>query len=113
VLPRLTPRAATELFLTGDLFDGVVAERIGLVTKAVPAEELDEVVDRYVQSLLRGAPQALAEAKRLARRGAPTSIRAELADLTELSVRFFTSDDGREGVRAFAERRDPAWVKTS
>jgi methylglutaconyl-CoA hydratase len=113
VLPRLTPRAATELFLTGDPFDGVVAERIGLVTKAVPAEELDEVVDRYTQSLLRGAPLALAEAKRLARRGAPASIRAELTELTELSVRFFTSDDGREGVRAFVERRDPSWVTTS
>jgi methylglutaconyl-CoA hydratase len=113
VLPRLTPRAATELFLTGDQFDGATAERIGLVTKAVPADELDTTVNHYTESLLRGAPQALGEAKRLARRGASRSIRSELAELTELSVRFFTSDEGREGVRSFAERRDPSWVTPS
>jgi methylglutaconyl-CoA hydratase len=113
VLPRLTPRAATELFLTGDQFDGAAAERIGLVTKAVPQAELDNTVRRYTESLLRGAPQALAEAKRLVRRSAPGSIQAQLAELTELSVRFFTSDEGREGVRSFAEKRDPAWVTES
>jgi methylglutaconyl-CoA hydratase len=109
VLPRLGNRAAAELFLTGDTFDGARAAAIGLVTAAVPAGELDAAVAAYTASLVRGAPLALAETKRLLRSsGRP--IREELAELTELSVRFFTSDDGREGIRAFAEKRDARWV---
>ncbi len=110
VLRRLPSRAATELFLTGEPFDAVRAADIGLVTRAVPAADLDEVVQRYVASLLRGGPQALVAAKTLTRRPLSAHIRDDLADLTELSVRFFTSDEGREGVRALAEKRDPAWV---
>jgi methylglutaconyl-CoA hydratase len=109
VLPRLTPRAAAELYLTGDTFDGVRAAQIGLVTRAVPADELDATVASYTESLLRGAPGALATAKRLARRVPDGAIRGELAELTEMSVRFFTSDEGREGVLSFVERRPPSW----
>jgi methylglutaconyl-CoA hydratase len=110
VLPRLTPRAAAELFLTGDTFDGVRAAQIGLVTVAVPADELDATVARYTASLLLGAPGALATAKTLARGGSAGSLRAELAELTELSVRFFSSAEGREGVLSFVEKRHPSWT---
>jgi methylglutaconyl-CoA hydratase len=113
VLPRLAPRAAAELFLTGDTFDGTRAAAIGLVTKAVAAGELDATVARCVQSLVRGAPGALAAAKVLARRDRSASIRDDLAELTELSVQFFTSAEGREGVMSFMEKRAPAWVPTS
>jgi len=110
VLPRLAPRAAAELFLTGDPFTGARAAEVGLLTAAVPAERLDEVVAGYVASLVRGAPQALAATKELLRRGATRSIQDELAELTTTSVRFFTSPEGREGVTSFVEKRDPAWV---
>ena len=112
VLPRLSPRSAAELFLTGDTFDGVRAAAVGLVTAAVPADELDATVDAYVRSLVRGAPTALGATKRLLRRGSGP-IRDELAELSRLSVGFFTSAEGREGVAAFAERRDPSWVPGS
>ena len=110
VLPRLSARAAAELYLTGDTFDGIRAAQVGLVTAAVPAAELDETVNRYAQSLVRGAPTALAAAKELLRHPPTGPIRTQLAELTETSVAFFTSAEGREGVRAFAEKRDPAWV---
>jgi methylglutaconyl-CoA hydratase len=110
VVPRLTQRAATELFLTGEAFDGARAERIGLVTAAVPAAELDAVVTRYTTSLLRGAPGALATAKSLARRVSGPSFADDLAVLTKMSAGFFASAEGREGLRAFAEKRDPSWV---
>lgn len=109
VLPRLTPRAAAELFLTGDTFDGVRAAQIGLVTAAVPADEVDQAVTQYVASLVLGAPAALAATKRLLRPQAPP-IADELAELSTLSARFFTSADGLEGMAAFAGRRPPAWV---
>jgi methylglutaconyl-CoA hydratase len=108
VLPRLAPRAAAELYLTGERFDGRRAAEIGLVNQAVPAADLDEVVTRYTEALLQGAPKALAGAKRLLNSG--TDVREALVALTALSVDFFTSDEGREGVAAFRERRSPNWV---
>jgi methylglutaconyl-CoA hydratase len=109
VLPRLTSRAAAELFLTGDVFDGTRAAQVGLVTAAVPASELDATVTRYVDGLLRAAPGALAGTKALLRRRT-AALRDELAELTALSVRYFHSDEGIEGVAAFRGKRDPNWV---
>src|SRR3954447_15292897 len=65
VLPRLAARAAAELYLTGDVFDGPRAEAIGLVTAAVPASSLDKTVARYRDALVRGGPLALAGTKQL------------------------------------------------
>ncbi|WP_216592930.1 enoyl-CoA hydratase-related protein [Verrucosispora sioxanthis] len=110
VLPHLTTRAAAELYLTGDTFDGRRAAEIGLVTAAVPTEELDAAVRRYCDSLVRGAPAALAGAKRLLRRPPAVDLRAELAELAELSTAYFLSADGVEGVTAFREKRAPRWV---
>jgi len=113
VLRRLTPRAAAELYLTGEVFDGARAAAAGLVTAAVSAEHLDAAVARLVASLVRGAPTALAATKQLLRRRPPDSIHDELVGLAELSARFFASAEGREGIAAFAEKRDPSWVPQS
>ncbi|WP_428964016.1 enoyl-CoA hydratase-related protein [Micromonospora fluostatini] len=110
VLPRLLPRAAAELYLTGDTFDGRRAAGIGLVTTAVPAAELDATVARYCASLVRGAPGALAGAKELLRRPAATDLRDEIAALAALSTGYFLSAEGREGVQAFREKRDASWA---
>ncbi|MEV4493528.1 enoyl-CoA hydratase-related protein [Micromonospora coxensis] len=110
VLPRLHPRAAAELYLTGDTFDGRRAAEVGLVTAAVPTDELDEAVGRYCASLVRGAPKALAGAKDLLRRPPATDLRAEIAGLSAISTGYFLSDEGREGVLAFREKRNAAWV---
>jgi methylglutaconyl-CoA hydratase len=108
VLPRLSGRDAAELFLTGATFDGVRAGRFGLVNAAVPAAQLDATVDGYVADLLRAAPGALAGTKTLLRD--VTTMREELLSLTRLSLQYFTSAEGREGVQAFREKRDPAWI---
>ncbi|KIR60584.1 MULTISPECIES: enoyl-CoA hydratase-related protein [Micromonospora] len=112
VLPRLAPRAAAELYLTGDTFDGRRAAEIGLVTSAVPADALDAAVARACASLVRGAPNALAGAKELLRRPPAADLRAGVAELAALSTGFFLSDEGREGVLAFREKRDASWVPT-
>ena len=106
VLPRLSSRAAAELYLTGNTFDGTRAAAVGLVTAAVAAAELDTTVDSYVKALIRGAPGALAGTKELLRGGRGL----DTAALTETSVRYFTSPEAREGIAAFREKRDPAWV---
>ncbi len=110
VLRRMQPRAATELYLTGDVFDGRRAAEAGLVTAAAPAEALDATVAAYCDALIRGGPAALAGAKQLLRRSPNPDIRADIAELSELSARYFRSDEGREGVAARRERRDPTWL---
>jgi methylglutaconyl-CoA hydratase len=108
VLPRLSGRDAAELFLTGATFDGVRAARAGLVNAAVPAAQLDATVDGYVADLLRAAPGALAGTKALLLDA--TTMRENLTRLTALSLQYFTSAEGREGMQAFREKRDPAWI---
>lgn len=110
VLPRLSPRAAAELYLTGDVFDGARAAEIGLVTSAVPAEGLDAAVAGYCAALVRGGPLALAGTKQLLRRTPLDGIRADLADLSARSAGYFKSAEGREGVAAFREKRPASWV---
>jgi methylglutaconyl-CoA hydratase len=110
VLPRLLPRAAHELFLTGETFDGSRAVRIGLVNSAVPAFDLEAEVARYVEMLRLGAPGALAATKQMLRRERPAGLAAQFTEMQELSARFFAGEEGQEGMRAFAEKRKPAWA---
>src|SRR5262249_41207692 len=89
VLPRLAPRAAQELFLTGDVFDAERAAQIGLITAAVDAERLDAEVDRYVHALALGGPNALAATKELLIGPRPATPSAGFPAMNELSARFF------------------------
>ena len=113
VLPRLAPRAAAELYLTGDVFDGPRAEAIGLVTAAVAADTLDARIAAYCDSLVRGGPLALAGAKQLLRRTPEPTVRSELAELSTRSAGYFKSAEGQEGVAAFREKRPASWVPIS
>jgi methylglutaconyl-CoA hydratase len=110
VLPRLAPRAAAELYLTGSTFDGRRAAEIGLVTAAVGTDALDSTVAGYCDALVRGGPQALAGTKQLLRRHPAESIRADLSELGARSAGYFRSDEGREGVTAFRQKRPASWV---
>ncbi len=110
VLPRMYPRAAAELMLTGDTFDGVRAERAGLVSAAVPAADLDAAVEARLSSLRLAAPAALAGTKALLRAAAGSSPREVLPELAAQSVSYFRSIDGIEGMLAFRDKRPPAWA---
>ena len=108
-LRRLDPRAAAEYFLTGEVFDAHRAVEIGLLTRAVPADELDTAVAHYADMLRRGAPEALAITKRLVREVPALPFDEALRRMTALSAERFTSAEGQEGIRAFREKRDPSW----
>jgi methylglutaconyl-CoA hydratase len=110
VLRRLTPRAAAELYLTGDVFDGRRAAQIGLVTAAAPAQALDATVAVYCDALVRGGPNAVAGTKDLLRRPLAATVREDLMKLSALSVGYFHSEEGREGVQAYREKRPANWV---
>ncbi|MDQ3992745.1 MAG: enoyl-CoA hydratase-related protein [Actinomycetota bacterium] len=100
VLPRIEA-AARRYFLTGERFDAQAALRIGLVSEV--AADLDAAVERVVGELVAAGPNATRAAKRLIREGPRGTATVELA------ARLRTSDEGQEGLRAFLERRDPAW----
>ncbi len=103
-------RDAQELLLTGER---VTAERVleaGLVTSVVEPDALDAAVAGYVDQLRRGGPEAVRMTKELLRR-IPAMPRQEgFAWAAEVSAGLFTSDEAREGMSAFLEKRNPPWV---
>jgi len=109
-LRRMDQRAAAEYFLTGEVFDARRAQEIGLISRAVPAGELDAAVGHYTGMLLRGAPEALAIAKTLPRVVPALDVEEGLTRMAELSAERFGSDEAKEGIAAFLEKRHPWWL---
>jgi methylglutaconyl-CoA hydratase len=109
VLPKIGAAWARALFLTGERFDADLAVRIGLVHWVVEPDQLDQTVRQKVEELLGGGPRAVREAKALvAGLGSrdPTTWRTYTAErIAELRA----SPEGQEGLRAFLEKRRPAW----
>jgi enoyl-CoA hydratase/carnithine racemase len=105
VVPRLTSRAAAETFLTGRTFDAAEAAEMGLVTRAVPAEELDDVVIEVCSELKKAHPQGLRETKALLARDLVARIESQADDMAALSARLFGSDEAREAMTAFLNRK--------
>ncbi|MFD7814780.1 enoyl-CoA hydratase family protein [Streptomyces sp. NPDC059785] len=110
LLPRLDPRAAARYYLTGERFDAEEAARIGLLTVAATSTGIDAALEPVLDGLRRSSPQALAETKRLLTAIVLETFDRDAAALTALSARLFASAEAREGMTAFLERRDPAWV---
>ncbi|MFP8904353.1 enoyl-CoA hydratase family protein [Streptomyces atacamensis] len=109
LLPRLDARAAGRYYLTGERFGAAEAARIGLVT--IAAEDVDAALEPVLDGLRRGSPQGLAESKRLVTAEVLRVFDRDTDSLAELSARLFASDEAREGMSAFLERRDPRWVR--
>ncbi|MCX5132509.1 enoyl-CoA hydratase family protein [Streptomyces sp. NBC_00340] len=108
LLPRCDPRVLARYYLTGERFDGAEAVRAGLLTAA--GDEVDAVLAPLLDGLRRSSPQGLAETKALLTAKVLEAFDRDAADLTALSARLFSSGEAREGMSAFLERRDPAWV---
>ncbi|KOX03524.1 enoyl-CoA hydratase family protein [Streptomyces sp. NRRL B-3648] len=108
VIPRADPRALGRYYLTGERFGPAEAVTLGLLTTA--ADDVDTALAPVLDGLRRSAPQALAETKRLLTARVLETFDRDAAELTALSARLFASPQAREGMTAFLERRDAAWV---
>ena len=102
---RMTPRAAALTTLGGEVFTGAQAAEYGLVTRAVPADALDDEVTALCAQLATGAAQGLRESKRILNADLVRRIDAQGDEMAELSARLFASDEAREAMTAFLNRR--------
>lgn len=109
VLPRLGDRAASRLFLTGETIDAEAAARLGVVSQA--ADDTGAAVGELAAALRAASPQGLRESKTLVNHGLLERIDAEAERVIEQSARLFASDEAREGMRAFLEKRPPRWAR--
>jgi methylglutaconyl-CoA hydratase len=111
VLRAMGAHIARRYFLTAEKFPAAEAYRIGLVHDITPPEELDGKINEILGALMLTSANAVTEAKRLVRDLAGRTIDDTLiADTAKRIADIRTSDDGREGVRSFLDKRKPRWV---
>ncbi len=109
-LPRLVGLGrATDLMMTGRTVDAAEAQAIGLVSRTVPEAQLDAAVQALAGELAVGAPRTLAYTKRAIRRSVDADMTSEFDFETFVQVQCLQSEDHREGVAAFRERRAPVF----
>ena len=105
LLPALAPRAASDVFLTGRTFDAAEAERIGLITRAVPDDELAAGVRRRSRRPRPGLPAGPPRDQGRLNHDLIARIDALGEEMSALSARLFGSDEAREAMLAFLETR--------
>ena len=107
-LPRLLGWAkACEISMLGDPLDGTAAEGYGLVNKAVPADDLEAVATVWAEKIANNAPLAITEMKRLFRHGLTQDFESHSHHVLISILNLFKSEDFREGVQSFVEKRPP------
>ncbi len=110
-LPRLlTPNKVCELFFLGEAIDASEAARLSLVNQVVAPEDLEAATQHLAERLRAAPPIALAAAKQAVYASQAADLDEMLRYETEAQLRCFESEDGREGVRAFIEKRDPMFT---
>lgn len=110
VIRTIGPGAARALFTSGRRVDAHEALTLGLVHRVVPADGLDDAVREAVDAFLAGGPQAIAASKRLIRDATAT---LHLPDLGQRITAARMSEEGREGLDAFLEKRPPSWAPSN
>ena len=110
VVRKIGESHARVLFVTGERFSATRAREIGLVHTVVKAEELDAAVEKTLNELLRGGPQALRACKQLALNVGHMEHDSARKYTAEVIATLRVSAEGQEGLRSFLEKRDPNWV---
>lgn len=107
-LGRMTERAVSRFYLTGETFGADAAAAAGLITAA--PDELDAELAAVLDALRACSPQGLAETKPLTSRTARAAFEERAEQVQEQSARLFASEEAREGMSAFLQKRPPRWV---
>jgi methylglutaconyl-CoA hydratase len=110
VIPKLGIQNTMWLFLTGERFDARRAVDLGLIHRAVPADDLDKTIDEVVGMIRLGGPNAIREAKQLVRRIPELSMDDGFRYTAKKIGELFASAEAAEGMSAFVEKRKPSWA---
>jgi enoyl-CoA hydratase len=108
LLPKMTTRSAGRYFLTGERFDAREAADIGLIT--IAADDVDATVAALTAAIGKASPQGLATSKALTTEPILAAFDERADELTEQSASLFVSDEAREGMMAFLQKRPPRWA---
>jgi len=109
-LPKMQRGEAMEAFLRGNRFPASRAAELGLINRAVPAEDLDAALEEVLGDLRKGGPNALGFCKQLVNQ-VPLMEQKEAFQWTaRLSGQLFQSEEAAEGMKAFLEKRKPRWT---
>ena len=113
VVEAVGARTARALFATGEVFSAEEAQAFGLVSQVLgSSDEIDGYVSGLVRTMRACAPGAVGDAKRLVHHVAGKAIDRDLMEETAKRIaRARVSEEGQEGVRAFLEKRKPAWTR--
>jgi methylglutaconyl-CoA hydratase len=112
VVRAMGERMARRYFLTAEVFDASEAHRIGLLSMVSPSEKLDGEIDKMIEHIAQGGPQALAKIKDLIRTVSSGPISDSLIDDTAQRIaEIRVSPEGREGIASFLEKRKPPWKR--
>jgi methylglutaconyl-CoA hydratase len=110
VLRHISPGLARRYFITAERIPAAEAQRVGLVSEVAESiEAADEVIARWTEQILANGPEAMAAAKRVVEEVGGWDWEEALATGARFSAERRASAEGREGMRAFLEKRAPAW----
>jgi methylglutaconyl-CoA hydratase len=109
VLQKIGESHARRFFLTSEFFGAEIAKQLGLVHEVLPSEQMHARAEALATQILGNGPQAVREAKKLIREVMRKPMNAALDHAVELIAHLRTSSEGQEGLRAFLEKRSPAW----
>jgi enoyl-CoA hydratase len=109
LLPKMTARAAGRYFLTAEKFSAAEAADIGLIS--IAADDVDATVAKLTADIGKASPQGLAASKALTTAAILEAFDRRADELTEESARLFVSDEAREGIISFLQKRPPDWAR--
>lgn len=109
-LPKMRAGEAMELFLRGNRFTATRAAELGLINRAVPADQLDAAIEEVISDLRKGGPNAIGLAKSLIYEVPKKEDAEAFTWTTALSNELFAGDEAKEGIRAFLEKRPANWA---
>lgn len=110
VVKAIGERAARRYALSAERFNGPRARELGLLAETYPAAELDAALERWIAELQLNSPQAMKATKDLLGEVGSAELSPALRRHTESAIaRLRVSQEGQEGLRAFLEKRSPAW----